>query len=639
MVDIFVHKKAGDGIFKSLSTLQNFSGDLNDDIEGIKEILTIKACGEMNSAIGNITSLSNANHLLKNILDSTRGILPILEGIVGIQNGMDEETSECFDAVKSAFENQVSSFMGRSATRRRLLMLSGVNNGILENYTDAAAEVLSVASNNLTDLLSNTTNSDDPFNINYIESPVRDISFINDTSLFPILNYTMDNIQELTSGTFLSLHPSSVLSDIRNMASNIDLRNLNLNSTRAFLDFVNTSLNKTAILQDLEALGLTECVSKTNKLLSTQSNLLNGDSLNTLQNEISSFYESYETFMNGSFLPPSLKGKEEDMLCVSSIRSFLTMINNLTLLTTFVATDDYARNVISLKDNFQLLLPPNEIDDLGNCNWPLKNSIWKIPNNGMIQCNNFTEISSGNVLDIFDDAQEEILKDLQRTVADINEGIISTDNLLSDCAINSIMDTTSACGNHTNAVLSDLLNLLITTLSSINSIHLSSILPLKTSLSKALYHNLSFSKYQLAEDFDKMNRNMTNLVSYLEKARILLKNINLTMAGNAVKLVPKLYSSLDDFKLITLGTKELNNLIMFSTFTNGSGEKLFPDGLVESDISDLLSGMVSGISKELATIDTELSTITANLGNVVNQLGSNLNAYLLSGNTGKTFYR
>ena len=452
-------------------------------------------------------------------------------------------------------------------------------------------------------------------------------------SLTYLLFNLLDGISSLTNGTFPLLDPTSVsnvLSDITDMASNIDLKKLNLTSTIVFLDFIDTYLNKTTVLTHLESLGLTECVSQVTQLFNKQSEVLNGNSLSTLQNEVSSFYSSYETFINSTFLPTSLKGGNEDLKCTSSLESLLTMMNNLTLLTTFTEATSFADNVLFLKNQFQSLLPANENDAIGTCNWPLKNSIWNIPNNGIVQCNNVNGGLMGNTFDIIDPIQKILMKNLLSTVSGITSGILSTNSILDECAINNLKDVTSTCNNDTSVVLTDALNLLSSTLTVVNNIDSDIIRPLKNNLNGAKSGNLSFSKYQLAEDFTKISRNMTGLLSELKTVQTLMEKVNLAMVGNVVDLVPKLYSDLDAFKLIPLDTQDLNGLKLFPALTNSSGGASLSGGLSE---------LVSGISDALINIENEISSVIDDLGDTIDQLSNNLNSYLLDAGTEDTFYR
>ena len=252
---------------------------------------------------------------------------------------------------------------------------------------------------------------------------------------------------------------NDLLGDVLDMATELDLMNLNLTSTAMFLDFFNKHLNRTNVLDAIGALGLSECVSLTNQLFKSQSGVLNGKSIAVLQSELKSFYSSYEAFMNSSYLPTSLKYGEENSTCVSSLVSFPAMVNNLTALVTFTSKENFAGNVISLKESLQSLQPDNNKDDLGNCNWPLKYSIWKIPNNGLFQCRNSTEDTTGNVQEVVDDVQMDLLKDLSKTVTSVTNSIIPV-NDPDECTINSLMGSTNTCNNESNVVLADALNLL-----------------------------------------------------------------------------------------------------------------------------------------------------------------------------------
>ena len=352
---------------------------------------------------------------------------------------------------------------------------------------------------------------------------------------------------------------NDLLGDVVNMATKIDLINLNLTSTAKFLDFFNKHLNRTSVLDAIGALGLSECVSLTNKLFKAQSGLLNGKSIAVLQSELTSFYSSYEAFMNSSSLATSLKDGEENSTCVSTLASLPALVNNLTALVTFTSTENFAGNVISLKESLQSLQPDSDKDDLGNCNWPLKYSIWKIPSNGLLQCRNSTDDKTGNVQEIVDDVQMNLLKDLSKTVTSVTNSIIS-ENILDECTIDGLMDATKSCNNESNVVLADALNLLYKTLSTIKNLNENTIEPLQESLHAATDRNLSFSKYKFAEEFIKITENMTALLLNLKTVDTLMQKVSLAMIGNVANLVPKLYSDLDKFKLIPLKQNDLINL-------------------------------------------------------------------------------
>ena len=439
----------------------------------------------------------------------------------------------------------------------------------------------------------------------------------------------LDGVTSLGNNTLDPAAITNLLDDIKDITVNTELTNLNLTSTMVFLDFINANLNRTIVLTHLESLGLTECVSQVNHLFTQQSKLLNGDMLGSLQKEISSFYVSYETFMNSSFLPLSLKGGNENFICRSSLESFLTMMNNLTLITTFTETINFPEKVLSLKDKFLSLLPVNDNDAVGNCNWPLKYSIWKIPNNGIIHCNNVTGSLTGNVPDVFDSLQETLLTNLLSTINSIS-GLLSTNNVLDECTINGLKDAASTCNNDTNVVLTDALNLLSITLASVNNLDASTIVALKSNLNTAVNGNLSFSKYQLAEDFVKIRSNMTKVLANLKTVQTLMKKLNLVMHGNVLNMVPKLYSNLDAFKLIPLDLEDLNSLKLFPILTNGSGEESLANGL---------SDLVSGVSDTLTNLETDLTSVIDDLGDALNQLIKNLNNYLLDVSADDTFYR
>ena len=117
-----------EGLLSSLNDLPGFAGKVGDDINEILELLSGKACGDLNSAIDEITSLTNTNQLLNNILDDTRGIFTSLEKITGITDGQASENSQCFDAVSKQVSQQMNSLWGGSPTKRRLLLLGTADN-------------------------------------------------------------------------------------------------------------------------------------------------------------------------------------------------------------------------------------------------------------------------------------------------------------------------------------------------------------------------------------------------------------------------------------------------------------------------------------------------------------------------------
>ena len=153
---------------------------------------------------------------------------------------------------------------------------------------------------------------------------------------------------------------------------------------------------------------------------------------------------------------------------------------------------------------------------------------------------------------------------------------------------------------------------------------------LKETVDAATNRNLSFSKYKFAEQFMQTTGNMTSLLSDLKTVDTLMQKVSLAMIGNVANLVPKLYSSLDKFKLIPLEQNDLINLDLFSSLTNGTGATSLEEGL---------SDMISGITGTLEMVSTNMTAITGNLGEAVGELTRNLNAYLNELASDASFYR
>ena len=145
------------GLLSSLNTLPGFGNKLDSDIGDITRLLSDKACGDLNSAIDDVTSLANANKLLNVILSDTGGIFPALEGIAGIKNGVKSaDTTECFGAVSMQVTEQMNTFLGRSPTRRKLLLL-----GVVDDIVGNASTTNSLLgqANSLNNFLSNLTSA------------------------------------------------------------------------------------------------------------------------------------------------------------------------------------------------------------------------------------------------------------------------------------------------------------------------------------------------------------------------------------------------------------------------------------------------------------------------------------------------
>ena len=204
LIDVFVNEQVVDGAYSKLSTLKALPDDLATDISGIKNLISDKACGDMNSAINNITFLTETTSFLKNILNTTSGLLSILEGIAGINNGIQGGTSQCFSAVNTAIGNQMSIFMGQSPTRRRLLLVPSV----LDN----------VVGNNTTDLLSNAVE-------NVLDNNTAFNTFHNITGVVSnvlgnsSLQNALSNVTGIVDHTFGNITVTSILSNITRMVT------------------------------------------------------------------------------------------------------------------------------------------------------------------------------------------------------------------------------------------------------------------------------------------------------------------------------------------------------------------------------------------------------------------------------------
>ena len=421
----------------------------------------------------------------------------------------------------------------------------------------------------------------------------------------------------------------NLFDEVVSMATNIEMDSLNLNSTIIFLDLINNFINKTTVLDVVASLGLTDCVSVANDFFTAQADVLSGNSIRLLQDEILSFYASYGSFMNSSSLPMSLKDGEEHSTCLSSLASFPSLINNLTEMITFTTTQNFAENLISLKESFQSLQSNSNKDDIGNCNWPLKYSIWKMPGTALIPCDNSTGNETSKAPDAVDTIQMGLLNDLTDVVTNIATSVIPA-NVIDECTTMGLMEATKSCNNESNVVLTDVLNLLTVTLSTVKNLDATIIAPLKHSLEEATSGNLSFSKYKFATEFQRTTGNLTSLILGLKTLGTFMEKLSLAMVGNVVNLIPKLYSNLDQFKLIPIAQEELLTLELFSDLTNGTGG---------TSVEDALKDKVADISRTLETVGSELTTIVADLQEVTDQLTNNLNNYILDVDDLTTFYR
>ena len=252
LIDVFVSDKPVRGLLGNLNRLSGFGNKLDGDIGGIKRLFSDKACGDLNSAVDDITSLANANKLLNDILGDTGGLFPALEGIAGIKNGEESEDTKCFGAVSMQVTEQMNTFLGRSPTRRKLLLLGIVDdivgnasatNSLLGqtnssyNFLSNLTSALENAAGNslLPDLMSNFTNviendGDDPTltdllsNLTGVVGSVTGNKSMDD--LLNNLNSLIENIGEnttsnLTSGVKSNVFPDGLLSNLTDALKDI----------------------------------------------------------------------------------------------------------------------------------------------------------------------------------------------------------------------------------------------------------------------------------------------------------------------------------------------------------------------------------------------------------------------------------
>ncbi len=623
--------------FNALLPLGTFTENLNADILGIKKLLSSKACGEMNSGITNLTSLEHTNEFLAKLVNTASGVLPALERIAGVDNNHTTVGPDCLTALTTAFSGQLGSITGGSPATRKLLGLFGLGVAVPSSVTNLATAIPG-ADNVVASLLLNMTDSV----LKMIENITDSTDIVTD--LGKLLKKTNDQTLATLMRYVNSSLTQNLFDKVSDLALNTDLQNLNLTSTMNLLNILN-NIDKTLILQQLNTLGLAECAAAANDFLTQQSSILNGDSLSSLQDEITAFSSSYNAFL--STAPAALRGGSDDALCTSSLESFLGLINNLTLLSTFMAPGDFVGQVLALREKVDSLFPQDSADDLGSCSWPMKNSIWKIPGNGLISCdesgkttgsNSTTSDKSGargNLKNVIASTQKELLTNVEHAIQGVSTSVLSAGGLLDNCALNALTQAANSCGNTTDVVLSDALGFLTSTLGSIKDINENNILPLKNSLNKALRNDPTFSTYGLAEDVQKMATNVTTLLAQLQSVTTLLKTVDLALVGNVASLLPSFYSNLDDFKLVPLSVKELNSLSLFSALSNGSEEVQ----LDQAGITDMIGEFASTIGGTLNTVQSELQTATDNLGNVFGKLMETLNGVLQKTAADETFYR
>ena len=204
---MFVNEQVVDGAYSKLSTLKALPDDLATDISGIKNLMSDKACGDMNSAISNITSLTETTSFLKNILNTTSGLLSFLEGIAGIRNGIKGGTSQCFSAVNTAIGNQMNIFMGQSPTRRRLLLIPSVVDNAVGNNT---LDLSSSATNAVENVLDDNTAFNTFHNITGVVNNV-----LGNSSLQNLLS----NVTGMVDHAFGNIAVTSILSNITRMVT------------------------------------------------------------------------------------------------------------------------------------------------------------------------------------------------------------------------------------------------------------------------------------------------------------------------------------------------------------------------------------------------------------------------------------
>ena len=246
-----------DGLLRNLNILQGFGAKLDGDIGGITRLLSDKACGDLNSAIGDITSLTNANKLLNGILSDTGGILPALEGITGIKNGLESKDSECFGAVSSQVSEQMNTFLGRSPTRRKLLLL-GVVDGIVGNasatnsllgQTNPLNNVLSSLTSSVENATGNTLLSDLVSNLTSIAEDVGD-----DPTLTGLLPNLTSVVGSATGNTSIDDLLPNLNSLVQNTGDNTTLNGLRSDLTGDVTSNVNLDwllANLTDVMTDI----------------------------------------------------------------------------------------------------------------------------------------------------------------------------------------------------------------------------------------------------------------------------------------------------------------------------------------------------------------------------------------------------
>ena len=255
MIDVFVNDNPAAGLLSDLNRLQGFGAKLEGDISGITRLLSDKACGDLNSAIDGVTSLANGNKLLNGILSDTGGILPALEGITGIKNGLESKDRECFGAVSSQVSEQMNTFLGRSPTRRKLLLLGAVDNTV---GNVSATNSLLGQTNPLNNVLSNLTSSLEGASGNSLLSGLTSnfTSIMEDVMDDPILTGLLSNLTSVagsaTGNKSIDDLLPSLNSLVENISDNTTLNGLWSNLTGDLTSNVNGLLsNLTDVMKDI----------------------------------------------------------------------------------------------------------------------------------------------------------------------------------------------------------------------------------------------------------------------------------------------------------------------------------------------------------------------------------------------------
>ena len=251
LIDVFVNDNPVEDLLSDLNILQGFGAKLDGDIGGITRLLSDKACGDLNSAIDDITSLANANKLLNGILSNRGGILPALEGITGIKNGLESKDNECFGAVSSQVSEQMNTFLGRSPTRRKLLLL-GVVDGIVGNASNSTNSLLD-QTNSLNNILSNLTSSLEDASGNTLLSDLISnfTSLVEDIGDHPPLTDFLSNLTRVVGSATGNTSIDDLLPNLNSLVENIG-DNTTLNGLRSDLTGdVTSNVNLDGLLANL----------------------------------------------------------------------------------------------------------------------------------------------------------------------------------------------------------------------------------------------------------------------------------------------------------------------------------------------------------------------------------------------------